>query len=115
MHVLECHGHDWKGQQEGDLSASLTHTATHHGDVCTQGPAYMPAWGQPQPSPWSSSGSGDINMTIALTGPSGAALPPAAREAVQHAVAQAIPGVGAPPLLQAISLRTALSERSGLG
>lgn len=35
-------------------------------------------------------------MTLALTGPSGAALPPAAREAIQHAVAQAVPGVGAP-------------------
>lgn len=33
-------------------------------------------------------------MTLALYGPSGAALAPAAREAVQHAVAQAIPGIG---------------------
>ena len=33
-------------------------------------------------------------MTLALTGPSGAALPPAAREAIQHAVAQAVPGIG---------------------
>ena len=97
------------------LAAFLPRTAKHYGDVCTQGPAYMPAWGQPQPSSWSGSGSGDINMTLALTGPSGAALPPAAREAVQHAVAQAIPGVGAPPLLQAIPLQARLSECSVLG
>ena len=54
----------------------------------------MPVWGQPQPSPWTDSSSGNVNMTLALTGPSGAALPPAAREAIQHAVAQAVPGIG---------------------
>ena len=61
----------------------------------TQGPAYSPAWSQPQSSLGSGSSSGDVNMTLALTGPSGTALPPAAREAIQHAVAQAIPGIGA--------------------
>ena len=55
----------------------------------------MPVWGQPQPYPWTDdSSSGDVNMTLALTGPSGAGLPPAAREAIQHAVAQAVPGIG---------------------
>jgi len=33
-------------------------------------------------------------MTLALTGASGQALPPAAREAIQHAVAAAVPGIG---------------------
>jgi len=33
-------------------------------------------------------------MTLALTGASGQELPPAAREAIQHAVAAAVPGIG---------------------
>ena len=69
-------------------------------DHCAQGPAYTPVWDQPQPSPGSGFSSSDIDLTLALTGPSGAALPPAAREAIQHAVAQTVPGVGAPTLLQ---------------
>ena len=76
-----------------------THISTQHDITLNhgmQGPAYMPAWGQPQPSPWTGSSDGDVSMTLALYGPSGAALAPAAREAVQHAVAQAIPGIGEP-------------------
>lgn len=61
-----------------------------------QAPAYAPAWGQPQQqaaagTPYTGEG---INVTLALTGISATALPPAAHEAIQSAIAQAVPGVG---------------------
>ena len=85
------------------MAATQTHTRhTYHGGHCAQGPAYTPVWGQPQPSPGLGSSSADIDLTLALTGPSGAALLPAAREAIQHAVAQTVSGIGAPTPLQMV-------------
>ncbi len=60
-----------------------------------QAPAPNPALGQPQPQPAPDDGyiGGDINMTLALTGVGNGALPPAAQQAIQNAVAQEVPGV----------------------